>query len=115
MGKLSDTTCMNLFTLSLLIVILPWLSGRIIKHWKDLKPKKSFEESDIERRLNESQADGRFESTWNMIGAEEAQSREKPQWNTPDEMLREEQLKRRDATWTPRIPGVLHDRGAAKG
>ncbi len=106
---------MNPFNLFLLIVVLPLVLGLVIKYRHDIKPKKSFKESDIERKLNESQADARFESTWNMVGAEEAQSREKPQWNTPDEMLREEQLKRRDATWTPRIPGVLHDRGAAKG
>ncbi len=99
---------MNLFTLSLIIVVLPWLSGRVIKHWNELKPKKSYEESDIERRLNNSQADGRFELTWNMVAAEEAQSRENPRWKTPDEMLIEEHLKRQDVVWSPRIPGVLH-------
>ena len=68
-GKLSDTTRMSIFNLFLLIVVLPFVLGFVIKYRHDNKPKKSFEESDVKRRLNKSQADVRFESTWNMVGA----------------------------------------------
>ena len=101
-------------TLILLIVIGPWLLSRVIHHWVDWKhfsAPKRHEESDIERKLNDMQADLRFESTWNLSSAEESQSRENPRWQTPEEMLLEDKLKRTDKDWTPRLsglPGVVH-------
>jgi hypothetical protein len=86
-------------TLILLIVIGPWLLSRVIHHWVDwkhLSAPKRHEESDIERKLNDMQADLRFESTWNLSSAEESQSRENPRWQTPEEMLLEDKLKRTD-------------------
>ena len=111
LGAPSDTLRM---TLILLIVVGPWILSRVIHHWVDWKhmsAPKHHEESDIERKLNDMQADLRFESTWNLSSAEEGQSRKNPRWQTPEEMLLEDKLKRTDKDWTPRLsglPGVVH-------
>jgi len=98
--------------LFLFIVTFPMLLTLILKVWmaaRDSREPDLYKETDIEKHLNDIQANDRFEAAWNMVGTEELASRDNPKWGTPEELLLEEHLKRHREGWSQRLPGQSYD------
>ncbi|HAY35825.1 MAG: hypothetical protein P8H65_09825 [Rhodothermales bacterium] len=99
--------------LFILIVLGPWLISRVFQHWYDWQSESGPEfeqETELERKLNDTEAQTRFLYAWQVTTEENRQSQKVQKWQTPEKVLPEERLKRKNRPWEPQIPGVVFNR-----
>lgn len=96
--------------LVLLILVVPTLLTLIIKARIDFPPDPEIHfENEIERALNESVADEKFESTLQRTISRTKSSARVSKMRSPEEYDYQISPRRDRTVWKPMIPGIVHD------
>ena len=104
---------MKMLKLYILIVFGPWLISRLFKHrmeWRNSNPPEYTPETELERTLNDAEAQKRFLHAWQVTKEENRLSETSLKWHTPEEVLLEERIERTNDSWEPSIPGVVFEK-----